>query len=94
MAKKRWSARVMQKSDALDLEKGVFTKKDPRAVARSLKRSAEKSRRRKSSSFRSAMSMLTFHINRGGKSLPAAQRKRLEQAKHELRSLYGREPDH
>lgn len=73
---------------------GVFTKKDPRAVARSLKRSAEKSGRRKSSPFRSAMSMLTFHINRGGKSLPAAQRKRLEKAKDELRALYGRETKH
>lgn len=90
MSRKRWSAGVMARSDALDLEKGVFTKKDPRAVARSLKRSAEKSGRRKSSPFRSAMSMLTFHINRGGKKLPAAQRKRLEKAKDELRSLYGK----
>lgn len=82
----------MRMSDALDLEKGVFTKSSPRAIARSLKRSAEASRRRKSAPFRSAMSMLVFHLNRGGKQLPAAQRKRLEQAKDELRQLYGRKP--
>jgi hypothetical protein len=90
-AKRRWSARVMQRSNALDLEKGVFTKKDPRAVARSLKRSAEQSRRKKSGPFRSAMSMLNFHINRGGKALSASQRKVLERAKDELRALFGRE---
>ena len=90
-AKRRWSARVMQRSDALDLEKGVFTKKDPRAVARSLKRSAEQSRRKKSGPFRSAMSMLNFHINRTGEGMSASQRKVLEQAKDELRGLYGRE---
>lgn len=82
----------MKTSDALDLEKGVFTRSSPRAIARSLKRSAEKSRRRRSAPFRSAMSMLVFHLNRGGRSLPAAQRKRLEQAKDELRELYGRKP--
>lgn len=90
-ARRKWSARVMRTSDALDLEKGVFTKSSPRAIARSLKRSAEKSHRRKSAPFRSAMSMLVFHLNRGGRRLPAAQRKRLEQAKDELRDLYGRE---
>jgi hypothetical protein len=90
--RRRWSARVMRTSNALDLEKGVFTKPSPRAIARSLKRSADKSRRRKSAPFRSAMSMLVFHLNRGGKGLPAAQRWRLERAKDELRQLYGRKP--
>ena len=81
----------MRRSDALDLEQGVFTKRSPRAVALSLKRSAERSRRRKSTPFRSAMSMLNFHINRSGKGLPASRRKLLEKAKDELRKLYGRE---
>ena len=89
---KRWSQNVMETSNALDLEKGVFTWDDPRRIARSLKRSAERSQRRKSSPFRSAMSMLTFHINRAGKRLPQVQRERLEAAKDELRTLYGREP--
>ena len=89
---KRWSARVMRTSNALDLEHGVFTKRSPRAIARSLKRSAEHSRRRKSAPFRSAMSMLNFHINRGGKGLSRTQRERLERAKGELRKLYGRKP--
>ena len=82
----------MRTSDALDLEHGVFTKRSPRAVARSLKRSAERSRRRKSAPFRSAMSMLNFHVNRGGKNLSASQRKVLDAAKRELRNLYGRKP--
>ena len=81
----------MRTSNALDLEKGVFTKRSPRAVALSLKRSAERSRRRKSAPFRSAMSMLNFHLNRGGKGLSAAQRKVLERAKGELRELYGKD---
>jgi hypothetical protein len=89
---KRWSARVMRTSNALDLEHGVFTKRSPRAVALSLKRSAERSRRRKSAPFRSAMSMLNFHINRGGKGLSAPQRKVLDRAKAELRRLYDKEP--
>lgn len=87
---KRWSQRVTETSDALDLESGVFTQEDPRRIARSLKRSAERSRRRKADPFRSAMSMLTFYINRAGKQLPAAQRARLEAAKDELRALFGR----
>jgi hypothetical protein len=87
---KRWSAHVMRTSNALDLEHGVFTKRSPRAVALSLKRSAERSRRRKSAPFRSAMSMLNFHINRGGKGLSALQRKVLERAKGELREIYGK----
>ena len=89
-AKRRWSQRVTRESNALTLEKGVFTKRTPRAIARSLKRSADLSRRRKSSPYRSAMSMLTFYINRAGRQLTKAQRTRLEQAKNELRALFGR----
>ena len=87
---KRWSQQVTETSDALDLEREVFTRKDPTSIARSLKRSAEQSKRRKSSPYRSAMSMLTFYINRAGKQLPKSQLARLEQAKDELRRLYGR----
>ena len=87
---KRWSQQVMRTSNALDLEPGVFALDDPRDIAQSLKRSAEASRRRKAEPFRSAMSMLNFYINRGGKNLSAAQRRRLEAAKDELRALYGR----
>lgn len=82
----------MRTSNALDLEKRVFTKRSPRAVALSLKRSAERSKRRKSAPFRSAMSMLNFHINRAGRGMSSSQRKVLERAKDELRSLYGRKP--
>lgn len=85
---KRWSQRVTETSHALDLERNVFTKSDPRLIARSLRRSAEQSRRRKSDPYRSAMSMLTFYINRAGKSLPKQRRARLEAAKDELRRLY------
>ncbi|WP_193161141.1 DUF3175 domain-containing protein [Microbulbifer hainanensis] len=88
----RWSRQVTEHSDALDLEPGVFTLRDPRAIARSLKRSAERSERRKSDPFRSAMSMLTFYINRAGSKLPNAQRQRLEAAKEELRKLFERPP--
>jgi hypothetical protein len=80
----------MQTSDALDLERGVFTKTSPRAIALSLKRSAEHSARRKSEPYRSAMSMLTFHINRAGKSLSPERRRVLDRAKQELRSAFGR----
>ena len=86
----KWSGRVTLESNALDLEAGVFTWKDPRRIAASLKRSAEASRRRKSPPFRSAMSMLVFYINRAGKSLDPQQRAVLEAAKIELRKLYGR----
>ena len=89
---KRWSQDVTENSDALDLEDKVFTHDDPREVARSLKRSAEASDRRKGSEFQSAMSMLTFYINRAGDQLDAGQKKVLEDAKDELRKLYGREP--
>jgi len=87
---KRWSQRVTATSNALDLEPGVFTLDDPRAIAASLRRSAEASRRRRTDAFRSAMSMLTFYINRAGRQLPPLQRARLEAAKDELRALYGR----
>ena len=85
-----WSGRVTRESDALTLEKGVFTKSSPRKIALSLKRSADRSRRRKSNSYRSAMSMLTFFINRAGKGLSRARKQRLEKAKDELRELYGK----
>jgi hypothetical protein len=87
---KRWSAAVTRRSDALDLDNEVFTR-EPRAIARSLKRSAERSRRRKSSPYRSTMSMLTFYINRAGHNLGAARRRKLEAAKDELRALFGRD---
>jgi hypothetical protein len=87
---KRWSQRVTETSDALDLDKGVFALDSPRRIALSLKRSAERSRRRKADPFRSAMSMLNFYINRAGRNLPKARRSRLEAAKNELRRLYGR----
>jgi hypothetical protein len=87
-----WSARVTRESDALDLEGGVFRKGSAKAIAESLKRSAERSRRRKTSPFRSAMSMLTFYINRGGKNLSPARLRKLERAKEELRKLYERAP--
>ncbi len=85
-----WSSRVTRESAALDLEEGVFTWKDPRRIALSLKRSAEASQRRKSTPFRSAMSMLVFYINRAGKQLDPGQKVILEAAKVELRKLYGR----
>ena len=91
-SKKKWSAGVMRRSNALDLEHGVFTKRSARAVALSLRRSAEHSRRRKSAPFRSAMSMLVFYINRAGKSLSKEDRARLEKAKDELREAFGRPP--
>jgi hypothetical protein len=86
----RWSGEVTEHSDALDLEQDVFKGRDPKAIARSLKRSAEHSRRRKSDPYRSAMSMLTFYINRAGDNLPANQKKVLEAAKDELRALFGK----
>jgi len=85
-----WSAQVTQKSNALDLEAKVFTWADPRRIARSLKKSAQASTRRKASPFQSAMSMLNFYINRPGPNLPSAQKRTLEKAKDELRALFGR----
>ncbi|MFC8732619.1 DUF3175 domain-containing protein [Luteimicrobium sp. NPDC057192] len=87
----RWSQDVTEHSDAIDLEDGVFTWKDPKRIARSLRDSAEASGRRKSSPYRSAMSMLTFYVNRAGKDLDADQRDVLERAKDELRALYGKD---
>jgi hypothetical protein len=89
-AKSRWSADVTAHSDALDLEQKVFEKKTVGQIAKSLKRSAESSRRRKSSPFQSAMSMLTFYINRAGRNLPAERKPTLESAKGKLRALFGR----
>ncbi len=85
-----WSARVTQESSALELEAGLFTWKDPKKIARSLKASADASKRRKAEPFRSAMSMLVFYINRAGKNLDKNQKRVLEQAKDELRKLYDR----
>jgi hypothetical protein len=90
---RRWSARVMRTSNALDLASGVFSRPDARSIARSLKRSAERSRRRKAADpFRSAMSMLTFYLNRAGRNLPKKRRAVLEQAKDELRIAFHRPP--
>ena len=86
----RWSARVTKESNALDLGAGVFTWSDPRKIALSLKRPAESSTRRKAPPFRSAMSMLVFYLNRAGRNLNQDQRDVLEQAKEELRLLYGK----
>jgi hypothetical protein len=85
-----WSGRVTKESDALDLKAGVFTLDDPNAIARSLKRSAEASHRRKAEPYRSAMSMLTFYINRAGDNLPQDRLDVLNRAKDELRALFGR----
>ena len=86
-----WSAEVTRSSDALDLEAGVFTWQDPQKIARSLKASADRSHRRKSEPYRSAMSMLVFYINRAGKNLSVDQKEILQQAKIELRKLYGKQ---
>jgi hypothetical protein len=90
-APKRWSQRVTKESDALDLKRGVFTLSSPKKIASSLKRSAEHSSRRKTGAYRSALSMLTFYINRAGKTLPKTQRERLEKAKVELKRAFGKE---
>jgi len=87
---RRWSARVTKRSDALDLESNVFKGKDPHRIALSLKRSAERSKRRKGTPYQSAMSMLNFYINRAGKNLPKRQKVILEKAKGELRDVFGR----
>ena len=88
---RRWSAEVTRHSDALDLESRVFTK-SPREIAASLTRSAARSRRRKAAPYQSAMSMLTFYINRAGRGLSASRRAKLERAKDELRKTHGRSP--
>jgi hypothetical protein len=89
-----WSRAVTERSDALDLDRGVFTWRDPRRIAASLKRSAERSRRRKGTPYQSAMSMLTFYVNWGGRKVGAKQRRVYERAKVELRRLFGRGRDH
>jgi hypothetical protein len=89
-AARTWSGRVTRESNALDLEGGVFTWKDPKRIAASLKRSAEESHHRKAQPYRSALSMLIFYINRAGKNLPASRLRTLEQAKVELRKQFGR----
>jgi hypothetical protein len=85
-----WSQNVTRHSNALDLERGVFTWSDPKRIARSLKRSAEASTRRKAGPYQSAMSMLNFYINRAGRGLSEQQKRVLEQAKAELRLLFGK----
>jgi hypothetical protein len=87
---KQWSHRVTERSNALDLEPGVFTWSDPKRIAASLRRSAEASNRRKGSPYQSAMSMLNFYINRAGRNLPEARRRVLTQAKAELQKLFGK----
>jgi hypothetical protein len=87
---RRWSSEVTKHSDALDLEPKVFKGKDPHRIALSLKRSAERSKRRKATPYQSAMSMLNFYINRAGKNLPQRQKQILEKAKDELRDVFGR----
>jgi hypothetical protein len=87
-SKKYWSAEVTKHSDALDLESGIFTWRDPKRIALSLKKSAEQSTRKKGTPLQSAMSMLNFYINRGGKGLDREQKKTLVQAKDELRALF------
>ncbi len=89
---KKWSQAVTKNSNALDLDQGVFALDTPAAIAASLKRSADRSGRRKATPFQSAMSMLNFYINRAGKNLPKQRLRLLEKAKAELRRLYGREP--
>ncbi|KFC69757.1 hypothetical protein FF80_01261 [Devosia sp. LC5] len=92
-AKQKWSADVTEHSDAMDLEDHIFKSDDPREIAASLKRSAEHSHRRKAEPYQSAMSMLTFYINRAGDNLSQKERKVLEQAKQELRKAFGRDED-
>ncbi|MGB3834777.1 MAG: DUF3175 domain-containing protein [Mesorhizobium sp.] len=89
--KRKWSQEVTEHSDALDLEEHVFQSHDPKEIAASLKRSAERSGRRKAEPFQSAMSMLNFYINRAGRNLPEKQRKVLDDAKDELRAAFGRD---
>ncbi len=91
---RKWSAEVTKHGDAPDLEPDVFESKNPKEIARSLKKSAEHSQRRKAGPFRSAMSMLTFYINRAGSGLDRKQRKVLEESKDELRALYDEQRHH
>lgn len=88
---RKWSGRVTRISNALDLENSVFKRDSPLGIAKSLKRSATRSKRRKGTPYQSAMSMLNFYINRAGKNLPAKRKRLLEKAKNELRRVFGRE---
>lgn len=90
---KKWSKKVTEHSDAIDLEKDVFKQKNPKKIAESVKRSAQKSKRKKAGPFQSAMSMINFYENRGGKNISVAQKKILDQSKNELRKLFGREEE-
>jgi len=92
-APKKWSKKVTQTSNAMDLEKDIFKSKSPKNIAESVKHSAEKSKRKKASPFQSAMSMINFYENRAGDNLSAAQKKVLDQAKNELRILFGRDEE-
>lgn len=87
---RKWSAHVTQTSDAMDLRKNVFRLSDPKRIARSVKRSAQQSKRRKGTPYQSAMSMLNFYINRAGKNLTPAKKAKLEKAKDELKALFHR----
>lgn len=90
---KKWSKKVTETRNAMDLKQDVFKSKDPKAIAESVKCSAEKSKRKKAEPFQSAMSMINFYENRGGKNIEASQKKVLNEAKQELRKLYGREEE-
>jgi hypothetical protein len=90
---RKWSAGVTERSNALDLDKGVFTGHDPKKIARSLENSAEKSTRKKGSSYQSAMSMLNFYINRAGKNLPAKQKQVLTKAREVLKELHQKDQE-
>lgn len=90
---RKWSAHVTQTSDAMDLRKNVFRLSDPKRIARSVKRSAQQSKRRKGTPYQSAMSMLNFYINRAGKNLSPAKKEKLEKAKEELKVLFHRKAD-
>jgi hypothetical protein len=90
---RKWSKKVNETSNAMDLEQNVFKGNDPKKIAQSVKRSASKSKRRRASPYQSVMSMLNFYINRGGKNLPASKKKILEQSKDELRKLFDSEDE-
>jgi hypothetical protein len=89
-AARKWSAQVSRTSDAMDLKQGVFTSDDPKKIARSVKSSSEKSGRRKASPYRSAVSMISFYENRGGKNLSPRKKQTLQRAKAELKRQFGR----
>lgn len=93
VATKKWSKKVTEKSNAMDLEKDIFKSKDPKAIAESVKRSAENSKRKKAEPFQSAMSMINFYENRAGKNIELKQKKVLYEAKQEIRKLYGRKQE-